>query len=73
MSMALKRDELKKLSIKDLEKKHDEVAEHTMVGINYFTEEITRRKQHRFNNINILLSIGSLIVAIVAIVVAFIR
>ncbi len=73
MSMAMKHDDLKKLSDNELKKKFDEIAENTMVGLNYYKEEILRRQQRRFNRCNISLSIFSLIVAISAIVVTLVK
>ena len=73
MSMAMKHDDLKKLSDNELKKRCDDMAKITVVGLNYFAEEIKRRQQHKFNKLNISISIFSLIVAIVAIVVALIK
>jgi hypothetical protein len=52
MSMAMKHDDLKKLSNNELKKKYDETAEITMVGLNFFKEEILRRQQQKFNRFN---------------------
>jgi hypothetical protein len=73
MSMAMKHDDLKKLSDDDLKKKYDEVAGKTIVGLNFFLEEIMQRKHRKFERLNISLSACSLIIAIGAIVVTFIK
>ena len=44
-----------------------------MVGLNYFLEELKRREQRRFNRCHISLSVFSLIIAISAVVVEFMK
>lgn len=67
MSMAMRRNDLENLSDDELRKKHDEIAEHTMVGLNFYQQEILRREQVKGDRRNFRLSVFSLIIAFFAI------
>jgi len=70
MSMARKYDDLKKLSDNEFKKEYDKVAERTVVGLNFFLEEIIRREQRRQARWHTWLSVGALITSIIAIVIS---
>lgn len=65
--MIYKYSDLMKLSKKDLIDQHDSHAKNTCVGISYYLDEIKRRDTNKANNTVLLISIISLIVAIIAI------
>lgn len=73
MSMARKHDDLKKLSDGELKKEYDKVAERTMVGLNFYLEEIMRREQRRQARWHTRLSVCAVIASISAIVIALIK
>lgn len=47
--MSMKYGELAKLSDQELISQYDKQAEHTSVGLNYYTEEISRRRNEKSN------------------------
>jgi hypothetical protein len=49
MGMALSVKELKALTIEELEKRQDEQAQHTVVGTQYYLDELGRREQDKLN------------------------
>ncbi|MBB2921284.1 hypothetical protein [Cellulomonas cellasea] len=77
MSLPLK--DLHALSLEELERRHDEAAENTFVGISYYLDEVRRREQlavmrssERLARASFRLSLLSAILAGVAAVAAVI-
>lgn len=50
MGTAVSVKELKTLTAEDLERLHDEQAKHTVVGTQYYLDELGRREQDKLNN-----------------------
>lgn len=78
--MSMKYDELINLSDKELIEKYDKTAENTAVGLNYFTEELARRRAEKSNDIMIKLTkwitymtAVMLLGTIVNVVIAFVK
>jgi hypothetical protein len=78
MSMDFKT--LNALSDDDLIRLYDEKAEHTGVGLNYYTEEIARRRNEYSNKLMVkltrqitLMTAAMLFFTIVIVVIAFIK
>lgn len=44
-------DDLKSLSLEELKRRHDQAAEHTLTGVNYYLSEISRREQDESNRV----------------------
>jgi hypothetical protein len=49
MGIALSVQQLKALTDEEIERYHDQEAEHTMVGTQYFLDELGRREQDKLN------------------------
>lgn len=49
MGMAAPIKELKSLSVEELERLHDEQAQRTVVGTQYYLDELGRREQDKLN------------------------
>ena len=54
--MSMKYDELLKLSDDELIKQYDATAAHTSVGLNYYTEEIARRRTEKSDKLMVRLT-----------------
>jgi hypothetical protein len=50
--------QLQELSDEKLIELYDDIAKHTSVGLNYYTEEIARRRSEKSNRLMLKLTIG---------------
>lgn len=68
--MSHKYEDLRSATDADLIAAHDERAEHTGVGVNYYLEELHRRDLMRATKASQRLAAGSLVLSVVATVAA---
>ena len=54
--MSMKYNDLVNLTDEELIKQYDKAAEHTSVGLNYYTEEIARRRTEKSDDLMIKLT-----------------
>jgi len=71
--MAEKLKELQNLPEIELEKRYDEVAKNTVVGLNFYLAEIVRRQQQKQTIWIIILTIIMCIAAVVSTIGIFVR
>jgi hypothetical protein len=72
MAYAMKLSELKNLSDKELEKIYDAHTGNTVVGLDFFREEILKREQTRLTNAMIKLTRFIIILTIVQVIATII-
>ena len=58
MGMAHSMEELKKLSDAELIRRHDEEARHTVVGTQYYVDEVRYREQARLTGVMLRLTVA---------------
>ncbi len=71
--MAEKLKELQNLSETELEKRYDEVANNTSVGLNFYLAEIVRRQQHKQTIWIIILTIIMCIATVISTIGIFMK
>jgi hypothetical protein len=57
MKMSMSSKQLRELSDEELFKQYDQVAQHTSVGLDYYTEEIARRRSEKSDRLMLRLTI----------------